>query len=318
MMSLTLVAPSDAEAYAGVVSSIHPDEKFDPDVVRARWRDESAHPQDQARYLIVDEGSVCGLAFWSLVEGVDLGQLRLANVNVRMTPSNESNESFGWIMKRMEREARQAGAGVARAVTREDEPFHRSMLLRQGYSVDRVSRSWRLDLVKRRHDLLDARSRSRKLMSASGFMINTVASAEDDDTWHRLYELTIETIPDIPTTIPEPVPSLEAWLSKMRSPDTHEDRIWAAWTDGQLAGYSYLTYPQAGDVWTGYTATRMEHRRRGVARAVKLETIGQAVELGITSIRTNNDIENVAILHTNEALGYEPLPGLITHAKTLI
>jgi predicted GNAT superfamily acetyltransferase len=97
----------------------------------------------------------------------------------------------------------------------------------------------------------------------------------------------------------------------------HPDRVWTAWAEGELVGYSYLKYPDAGDVWTGYTATRKADRLRGVAHAVKLETIGQAVELGIASIRTTNDVENAAILHINEVLGFEPFPGLVTYLKPL-
>jgi hypothetical protein len=60
-----------------------------------------------------------------------------------------------------------------------------------------------------------------------------------------------------------------------------------------------------------------EYRGLGVARAVKLETLGQAIELGVALVKTNNDLENSVILHLNESLGYEPLPGLITHLKSL-
>jgi hypothetical protein len=317
MLSLKSVKPADAEAYASVVSAIHPDEIPDPEVLRARWRDESRRPQDQARHLIFDGDSVCGLAFWSRPETWEPGQPRLAYVNVRMTPSNESDEDFGWILKKMERAALSAGANLARAVTREDEPFHRRMLGSHGYLVDRLSRSWRLDLVKHRESLINARSVSRKLMRELEIRTTTLASVGTDDVWRKLYELTVQTIPDIPTSVPAPIPTFETWLLGMRGPDMYAERIWTAWADARLVGYSYLTYPQVGDVWTGYTATRKEDRQRGIARAVKLETIGQAVEVGIASIQTNNDIENSAILHINQSLGYEPLPGFVTHMKPL-
>jgi RimJ/RimL family protein N-acetyltransferase len=317
MLSLKLVQPADAEAYAAVVSSIHPDEIPDPEVLRSRWRDESRRPRDQARHLIVDGDRVCGLAFWSRPESWESGQPRLAYVNVRMTSSNQSEEDFGWILSRMEQEALGAGANLARAVTREDEPFHRRMLERHGYLVDRLSRSWCLDLVKHRESLINARSLSRKLMLELEIRTTTLASSVKDDVWRKLFELTVETIPDIPSSVREPIPTFETWLLGMRGPDMYAERIWTAWAEARLVGYSYLTYPQAGNVWTGYTATRKEDRQRGIARAVKLETIGQAVELGIESIQTNNDIENSAILHINQSLGYEPLPGFVTHMKPL-
>lgn len=316
MVWLRSVMPDDAEAYANVGSSIHPDERTDPAVLRARWQQESRHPTRQARYLIVDKDAVCGLAFWSCPERWEAGLPQVANVNVRMTPSNQFDDAFGWILRRMERGASSAGAALARAVTREDEPFHRAMLKRQGYAIDRTFRSWRLDLAKHGAALLQARKQSRRLMDDGGIRL-AAASDRLDDVWRRLYDLSILTIPDIPASFLKPVPSFETWLLTMQGPDMYPDRIWTAWADDQLVGYSYLKYPQAGDVWTGYTATRKADRLRGVARAVKLETIGQAAELGIASIRTTNDIENTAILHINEVLGYDQFPGLVTYLKPL-
>jgi hypothetical protein len=311
------VQPSDAEAYASVIRAIHADEVVDPDVLRARWEEESSHPKNQARYLIVDASSVVGLAFWARPGIWVDGEPRLANVNVRMTKGHESNEVFGWILRGMEDAARAAGADLARAVTREDEPFHRRELKQHGYDVDRISRTWQLDLAKCAHSLLEARAASRQVMHDRAVDITTANVAKGDDAWKQLYELTVATIPDIPTTVTEPLPSWDSWLSTMHGPDVHEERIWTAWREGRLAGYSYLTYPAAGDVWTGYTATNKLDRDLGIGRAVKLEAIGQAIELGITSIRTNNDLDNSAIIHINETLGYAALPGMITHLKSL-
>ena len=217
----------------------------------------------------------------------------------------------------MEIEASAAGAIIVRAVTREDEPFHRTNLARHGYLTDRVSRSWQLNLVLERGRLLEARTASREAMRRHDFNLSALTEIAHRYPWSRLYQLAAETIPEIPTTIPEPVPSREAWMQQMQGPDVHEDRIWTAWNGSRLIGYSYLSYPAAGDVWTGYTAVTKEHRGRGVARAVKLETVGQAIDLGVALVKTNNDLENSAILHINESLGYEPLPGLITHLKSL-
>lgn len=315
--SLKPVGPADAEAYAGVVHAIHPDETVDPDVLRARWRDESADPRSQARYLVRSRGSVSGLAFWTLAGEPKHQEPQLANVNVRLVPERQSESEFHSILLRMESEAASAGAATARAVTREDEPFHRTSLERNGYVVDRISRSWQLDLVSGRERLLEARSVSRQAMRVQAFNICTLTEVAHGDPWSRLYQLAAETIPDIPTTIREPIPSRKAWMQQMQGPDIHEARIWTAWSGSQLIGYSYLSYPAAGDVWTGYTAVARGYRGRGVARAVKLETVGQAIELDVSLVKTNNDVENSAILHINESLGYEPLPGLITHLKSL-
>jgi hypothetical protein len=41
-----------------------------------------------------------------------------------------------------------------------------------------------------------------------------------------------------------------------------------------------------------------------VARALKYETVAQAIALGAERIRTNNDGANAPILHLNDEMGY--------------
>jgi RimJ/RimL family protein N-acetyltransferase len=79
---------------------------------------------------------------------------------------------------------------------------------------------------------------------------------------------------------------------------------------------SYLKFPPVrGTVWTGFTCTDADHRGRGVARAVKLQSLAQAVELGVPVVRTDNDAENAPMLHINESLGYVRKPGWVEHHK---
>jgi RimJ/RimL family protein N-acetyltransferase len=79
---------------------------------------------------------------------------------------------------------------------------------------------------------------------------------------------------------------------------------------------SYLKFPPVrGLVFTGYTCADPDFRGRGIARAVKLQTLGQAVELGVPTVHTTNDSENAPMLHINEMLGYESRPGFVEHMK---
>jgi hypothetical protein len=47
-------------------------------------------------------------------------------------------------------------------------------------------------------------------------------------------------------------------------------------------------------------------RGQGVARALKYETLAQAIGLGFRSVRTQNDGANAPILHLNDEMGYRP------------
>jgi GNAT superfamily N-acetyltransferase len=82
---------------------------------------------------------------------------------------------------------------------------------------------------------------------------------------------------------------------------------------------SYLSYPPVrGVVWTAFTGTHRAYRGRGIARAVKLQTLAQAAELGVPEVRTDNDSENAPMLHINETLGYTTMPGYVSFVKRLL
>src|SRR5204862_442781 len=76
-----------------------------------------------------------------------------------------------------------------------------------GYRVDRLSRSWRLNLSDRTAELLLARSSARKDMARIGIEIRSLDDTADESIWSELYGLAAETIPDIPSTFSEAIPS---------------------------------------------------------------------------------------------------------------
>jgi hypothetical protein len=70
-------------------------------------------------------------------------------------------------------------------------------------------------------------------------------------------------------------------------------------------GISQLAYPPVrGVVATDWTGTARKVRGRGVARALKCETLMQAIALGVDRVRTDNDSANAPILYINETMGY--------------
>jgi GNAT superfamily N-acetyltransferase len=123
-------------------------------------------------------------------------------------------------------------------------------------------------------------------------------------------------IQDIPTTVPHAPESFESFMKWMSSPGMHADRLWVAREGTAIVGMSVLEYPPGvGNIWTDYTGTARSVRGRGIARALKCETVTQAVALGVNHVRTNNDGENKPILHLNEEMGYYRIPGHIQLLK---
>jgi hypothetical protein len=80
---------------------------------------------------------------------------------------------------------------------------------------------------------------------------------------------------------------------------------------------SVLEFPVTRNVpWTAFTGTARKVRGRGVARALKYETLVQAIALGFKAVRTQNDGANAPILHLNEEMGYRLIaPVLELHRK---
>ena len=58
-------------------------------------------------------------------------------------------------------------------------------------------------------------------------------------------------------------------------------------------------------------------RGRGIARALKYESIGQAIEAGFTRVRTNNDADNPPILRVNEEMGYRLVTPIVELHRSL-
>src|SRR2546422_3726631 len=86
---------------------------------------------------------------------------------------------------------------------------------------------------------------------------------------------------------------------------SREARYWIAREGDAIVGTSVLEYPVVrGIPGTAYTGTSRSVRGRGIGRALKYESIGQAIEAGTTRVRTNNDTDNPPILHINEEMGY--------------
>src|SRR5438105_252297 len=134
--------------------------------------------------------------------------------------------------------------------------------------------------------------------------------------WGKLLELSNLTAQDVPHTLPIIDETYEDFARRMEAPDRPHDRIWIALHDNAPVSLSYLKFPPVrGTVWTSYTCTHPGYRGRGLARAVKLQGLAQAVELGVPVVCTDNDSENAPMLHINEQLGYVARPGFVEHHK---
>jgi GNAT superfamily N-acetyltransferase len=206
------------------------------------------------------------------------------------------------------------------AVMRMREDFKRELavLERRGYREARRAKVWELDLVAGRSRLLSKAEETRAAMRAQGVTMLMLSDDTDPAKMRKLYELTTESEQDVPTTVPWRVLGFDDWKHHwFENPGVRRDRFWIAREGDDIVGMSVLEFPISRNVpWTAYTGTARKVRGRGVARALKYETLAQAIGLGFTAVRTQNDGANAPILHLNEEMGYELIaPVLELHRK---
>jgi GNAT superfamily N-acetyltransferase len=217
-----------------------------------------------------------------------------------------------------EEQAWELGALEGVAEVWEDQPAAIGGLRSRGWSERRRLRHWQLELQPARERLRSERDAAVERLGRAGLAIRPASDWGGEAIYPALREIHDRTQPDIPRSVafvPEPY---EVWKTWMEAPRVRPERVWVAVADGRPVGYSYLAFRSNGLVETGYTCLLRDFRGRGLARAMKLESLVQAAELGVAAAQTDNDAENAAIIGLNQSLGYREIVGRVEFAKDLV
>ena len=304
----------DAALASDVMTRAYPPLPQDPVLTRYRWeRVRSGY--EYGRFLAHRAGEPIAFLGWIHGPWAKLPE-RHCEVEVWLDQKDHEvgllTEMLSWIEER----AMVEDPGILLAYCGEDEPVMLEGLGALGYTRERAEKVWELDLKAHGARLRAEAADSLDKAAEAGIRLTTLAAWDAADKVQRLYELDSITRQDIPSTVPILTESIEDFERRMSGPDRSPDRTWIA-VDGERAvAMSYLRFPPVrGRVWTGYTASHPEYRGRGLARAVKLQSLRQAAELGVPIVGTDNDAANVAMLHINEQLGYIGRPGFVEHHK---
>lgn len=126
------------------------------------------------------------------------------------------------------------------------------------------------------------------------------------DTWlHDFWRLEMDILRDVPMTGEFNEDPIEMFEKFITMPGVDHDGIFLALVDGCLAGVSGLSQslvdPKIGI--TGLTGVRREHRRKGIAKALKTASINWVKEKGVEFVVTDNEERNPMYL-LNEQLGF--------------
>jgi GNAT superfamily N-acetyltransferase len=304
----------DAEVAADVMTASYPDLPEDPVLTRYRW----AHPRDEwstARFVAELDGRPIAYVGWSH-RAWDQAAVRLCHVEVSLDKAKLELELLSSLWTWVSAAAEAEGSRLLEGYAVEDEAEMLEALDRLGYERDRTEKVWELDLKAHGRRLVEEARDARSKAQTAGVEMVTLAGWTDPDALRKLHSLSETTHQDVPTTYELPPESFENFVERVSSPDKPRDRFWVALCGDRPVAMSFLRFPPVrGHVWTGYTCTDREFRGRGLARAVKLQTLSQAVDLGVPSVLTGNDSENAAMLHINKTLGYDRRPGFVSVIK---
>ncbi len=307
----------------GFRPATHDDVEFAAAVTRAAERNRAQVPEElldqwtntekssEVRRFIVHENGLerCWI---SLVQPRDSGLTTY--LNLLIPPADKhlipAAVAFGGT------QAREMGASLLICQVGEDDEQAVEALRSDGWTQERRQRYWRLDLGASADRIRELRSAALKRLETTEVVLKTVADLGGEPFLRRLLPVSHATVADIPKSveyIPEPY---DEWVVWLQPPAVLPERVWVAVVDGEPVGYSFLAY-HPSKVETGFTGVLRAHRGKGIARALKLETLFQAIDLGVTAVETDNDSENAPILHLNEELGYDEMPGRLEFHRKL-
>jgi GNAT superfamily N-acetyltransferase len=304
-LMLRTATMDDARIVADLQAPPNPQDPRDPTMLRFSWETRAA---DEPHIELVAESNGSAVAFVEAThEPWEEMPKRFGSIRPILHPKVWSQPRFGQLVDAGESWLREEEAEVSVARARERWTDDLRSLEERGYREVRRSRVSELDLVAGRERLLAGAERSREQMEKQGVRLLTLDQDDDPEGMTKLYEMTIAAERDIPTTVPWRTMPYGDWSRFwFENPGVRKDRFWIAREATVVIGLSVIGYPpERGLPWTFFTATARTVRGRGVARALKYETLAQAIALGAHRVRTHNDGANAPILHLNVEMGYQ-------------
>lgn len=304
----------DAAFSADVQTAVFPTRPTDPVIEKYWW----AQPDDTyvvRRWVVRRDGNDVGVGYlehpaWSKLD------VPHGDVGGEILPEHRDRPTLRAMLAELA--ARLTADGAKRIAVRanEDDEVRIAAIGDLGFREDRRGRRWLLDLTENAERITKMTELGRARMRSEDIQIMTLDQDEDPEKYRKLWRMNEEASQDVPTTLPIVEESFEDTMRWLRSPSMREDRFWIAREGDDIVGASVLGYPPVrGIVGTEWTATARRVRGRGIARALKCETLMQAIALGVDRVRTGNDGANDPILHINATMGYQPWVASINFLK---
>ena len=293
----------DAAFVADVLTERHPDDAEDPKLLRHWWTIQDPEATVE-RFIASAGGADVGYVMRSHESWAKMPE-RFGRMSCSLRPASWSAARVDALIGAMEERQRADGAKRVTMWAWEDDPEYIAILEKRGFREERRERFWELDLVEGRDRITKMAAESRERMKKEGVRLLTLAEDSDPKKLEKLKRMSDEAESDVPTTVPHVTLTTTEFMKWFDSPGLRPDRSWIARDGDDVVGISQLSYPPVrGIVSTDWTGMARKARGRGIGRALKCETLMQAIALGVDRVRTDNDSTNAPILHINETMGY--------------
>jgi mycothiol synthase len=137
--------------------------------------------------------------------------------------------------------------------------------------------------------------------------IEIVTWAQRPELARGMYEVDVESRPDIPGFADVDAEPFEEWMAHLKQrPTDSPEATFIALADDEVVGYAKLSLTAPTVAGNSMTAVKKTWRGRGIARALKATEINWAITHGYTELHTSNEERNTPINRLNARLGYRP------------
>ncbi len=160
--------------------------------------------------------------------------------------------------------------------------------------------------------------RLRRELQAQGVEVVPFSAIDSPENRLRLHQAATEMEDDVPSLFDWGLPGFSLFEARwFQRPGSLPDAIFVAREGDRIVGISSLERRPDGDMDVGLTGTARTHRRRGIARVLKLAATEYAAAHGVARVHTGNAIVNEGMLSLNRSLGFRPDVVEINYEKVL-
>jgi mycothiol synthase len=243
-------------------------------------------------------------------------------MGVNVHPAHRRKGIGSALFERLVGAVKERSAIAVRTDTQESRRYAIDFLAHRGFGE--IQRYWESRLEVGAFDF-EAFATAEARAAENGITLTTFAAeleknGPSEEMLRAIYEMDQAAFVDVPLPDPGTRIPWEEWHKwVMEAPNRLPDAFFLAKDRERYVGLSNMGHnpDQPGVLHQGFTGVIREYRGKGVAMALKLQTVKYARERGYREIRTGNNTRNRPMLRINEAMGFVKQPVWIEYEKAL-